>query len=78
MTLRSIKPPETKSPKIIIDCIVRMLKLARHRRIAMVAIVFVGADHSVHLDRIGPRTIVEKDKLLEALEQLHEDVFTSE
>lgn len=69
--------PKAKSRQIIFDCIRRMIKLAVRRDINLCAIVFVATDGKIHLDRIGPVTSDEKDKLLEAIEQLHEDVYIS-
>lgn len=73
--IRELKQPESKSGYGILDCLRRMLKLARQRRIVMCAIVFVGADRKVHMESVGPLTIDDNDRLCTAIDQLHTAVY---
>jgi hypothetical protein len=70
-----LKVPSSKSGFHILECLRRMLKLARQRQIKSVSIVFVGADNKVHIDRVIPNEVNDRDRLLDAIEQMHEHII---
>ncbi len=59
------------------DCLRRVIKLAIRREFTLCAIVLVGVDGKYHIDRIGPVNMDQRDELLTAVENLHEDVYTA-
>lgn len=75
--IKELKQPPVKSKQIIMDCLRRMLKLARQRNIVLCAMVFIGADGKIHIDRIGPVNHEQRDQLLDAVEELHESIHTA-
>lgn len=79
MTDRPIQlvPHKSRSKKIIHDCLRRVLKLAANREIEVMGVFMVDAYGKVHLDRIGPVSWQQTDQMLTALEQLHEEIYTS-
>lgn len=69
--------PQPKSKQIIFDCLRRLLKLAARREMVLCAMVMVDAHGKFHIDRIGPVNSEQMDKLLSAVEKLHEEIYTA-
>lgn len=69
--------PQPKSKQIIFDCLRRLLKLAARREMILCATVMVDVHGKFHVDMIGPVNADQQDKLLSAVEKLHEDVYTA-
>jgi hypothetical protein len=72
--VKEVKPVPSKSGKSILDCLMNMLKLARQRDIRMVAIVMIGVDGKPHISLVGPKTEIDQDKLLAAIDRLHDQI----
>lgn len=70
-----VRPPRYKSVPSIVEFGRRMLRLVQNADVRMVAYVAVGRDGRVHMDHSSGMSLHEKDMLLTALEDLHEEVY---
>lgn len=76
--IKELKPPPSKSGHTMLECFRRAMKFVRNREVVLCGIVLVSSDGKVHTFRVGPNNVDQQDILLEAVETLHEQIYTNE
>lgn len=74
--IKAVPSARYKSVASIVDFGRRMLRLVQNHDVKMMAYVAVGRHGKVHMDYSSGMSHAEKDILLSALEELHEEVYT--
>lgn len=73
--IKELRPPPAKSKKLFVDFLLRMVQRARKRKVISLAVILVYDDGSFYVEHKGLTNAQSRDDMLEAVEQLHEDVY---
>lgn len=76
MSVLQLVQDKAKSGYCILECLRKAMKFVRNREVFLCAIVFIDRSSKTHVFKVGPGNLVQKDMMLEAIEDLHEDIYT--